>query len=262
MFVLKIYLVGKMWTLDVIFLFFILSYFFYLNFFIFKLFLLAMLFLSVICVIIKLILEILSRQELFCKIPVLKNFANFTGKYLCLSVFLNKFVTLQAVCQNISENFFLWNGCEKLLLRIPSKLTSLTNATGLFLYLLKKSGNHWFSDDFRGCRKIVTRNELNKNMLWKSYAIVISLLWLRSISYWNQSIDLLCKSVGWFQYDREIRHKSVVRSLILFMNIILFDKTNNQKFRGSIIFVCLCFWFQGPCNIWLTNKMGAYDIVF
>ena len=68
--------------------------------------------------------------------------------------------------------------------------------------------------------------------------------------------------MGWFQYDREIRHKSVVRSLILFMNIILFDKTNNQKFRGSIIFVCLCFWFQGPCNIWLTNKMGAYDIVF
>ena len=101
------------------------------------------------------------------------------------------------------------------------------NATGLFLYLLKKSGNHWFSDAFRGCRKIVTRNELNKNMLWKSYAIVISLLWLRSISYWSQSIDLLCKSVGWFQYDREIRHKSVVRSLILFMNIILFDKTNN-----------------------------------
>ena len=99
--------------------------FFYLNFFIFKLFLLAMLFLSVTCVIIKLILEILSRQELLCKIAVLKNFANFTGKYLCLTVFLNKFVTLQAVCQNISENFFLRNGCEQLLLRIPSKLTHL-----------------------------------------------------------------------------------------------------------------------------------------
>ena len=146
--------------------------------------------------IIKLILEILSRQELFCKIAVLKNFANFTGKYLCLSVFLNKFVTLQAVCQNISENFFLRNGCEKLLLRIPSKLTGLINATGLFLYLLKKSGNHWFSDDFRGCRKIVTRNELNKNMLWKSYAIVISLFYDWG-PYHIETSPLICSVNQW-----------------------------------------------------------------
>ena len=30
-----------------------------------------------------------------------------------------------------------------------------------------------------------------------------------SISYRNQSIDLLCKSLDWFQYDRYLRHERV-----------------------------------------------------
>ena len=29
-----------------------------------------------------------------------------------------------------------------------------------------------------------------------------------SISYRNQSIDLLCKSMDWFIYDRDFRHES------------------------------------------------------
>ena len=33
--------------------------------------------------------------------------------------------------------------------------------------------------------------------------------WRRSLSYRNQSIDLLCKSMEWFLYDRYLRHERV-----------------------------------------------------
>ena len=33
-----------------------------------------------------------SRPQMFFKIEVLKNFANFTGKHLCWSLFLIKFI--------------------------------------------------------------------------------------------------------------------------------------------------------------------------
>ena len=32
---------------------------------------------------------------------------------------------------------------------------------------------------------------------------------MRSLSYGNQSIDLLCKSKDWFLYHRDLRHKRV-----------------------------------------------------
>ena len=37
----------------------------------------------------------------------------------------------------------------------------------------------------------------------------ITLFWRRSISYRNQSIDLLCNSMDWFLYDRDLRQKRV-----------------------------------------------------
>ena len=38
---------------------------------------------------------------------------------------------------------------------------------------------------------------------------VLTLSWRRSLSYRNQSIDLQSKSLGWFLYDRDFRHKKV-----------------------------------------------------
>ena len=51
-----------------------------------------------------------SRSQLFFKIGVLKNFANFTGKHLCLSLFLNK-VTGPATLLKKDSNtgVFLYN---------------------------------------------------------------------------------------------------------------------------------------------------------
>ena len=50
-----------------------------------------------------------SHPEVFCKKDVLRNFAKFTGKHLCLSVFFNKIAGLR-------QHLFLWNtlgGCFK-----------------------------------------------------------------------------------------------------------------------------------------------------
>ena len=33
--------------------------------------------------------------------------------------------------------------------------------------------------------------------------------WWKSLSYRNQAIDLLCKSVDWLLYDRDLRHNRV-----------------------------------------------------
>ena len=37
----------------------------------------------------------------------------------------------------------------------------------------------------------------------------LTLLWRRSLSYRNQSIDLLCKSIDWFLYDNSLLPKRV-----------------------------------------------------
>ena len=39
----------------------------------------------------------------------------------------------------------------------------------------------------------------------------LTLSWRRPLSYRNQSIDLLCKSMDWFLYDNGLRHERVNR---------------------------------------------------
>ena len=38
---------------------------------------------------------------------------------------------------------------------------------------------------------------------------ILTLSWWRSLSYRNQAIDFLCKSVDWFLYDRDLHHERV-----------------------------------------------------
>ena len=40
----------------------------------------------------------------------------------------------------------------------------------------------------------------------------LTLAWRRSLWYRNESIDLLCKSMDWLLYDREVRHERVKHS--------------------------------------------------
>ena len=44
---------------------------------------------------------------------------------------------------------------------------------------------------------------------FKSQGKNLTLSWQRPISYRNQSIDLLCKSMDWFLYDIGLRHERV-----------------------------------------------------
>ena len=46
-------------------------------------------------------------------------------------------------------------------------------------------------------------------MMKKFFYVNLTLSWQRLLSYRNQSIDLLCKSVDWFLYDNGLRHERV-----------------------------------------------------
>ena len=56
------------------------------------------------------------------------------------------------------------------------------------------------------------RNLLTGSSMMRTSAINgLTLWWQRSLSYRNQSIDLLSKSMDWFLYDRDLRHERVSR---------------------------------------------------
>ena len=42
----------------------------------------------------------------------------------------------------------------------------------------------------------------------------LTLSWWMSLSYRNQSIDLICKSMEWFLFDRNLHHERVTRKAI------------------------------------------------
>ena len=46
-------------------------------------------------------------------------------------------------------------------------------------------------------------------LLSTPFGIGLTLSWRRPLSYRSQSIDLLCKSMDWFQYDNGLRHERV-----------------------------------------------------
>ena len=58
----------------------------------------------------------------------------------------------------------------------------------------------------------------------KALIVIIRVLPDGSLSYRNQSIDLLCKSMDWFLYVRDLRHESV--------NAI-FDKLKTQYLANT-----------------------------
>ena len=66
----------------------------------------------------------------------------------------------------------------------------------------------------------------------------LTLLWLRSLSYRNQSSDLLCKSMNWFLYDRYLHHDSVKT---LFTHHI--PKVCSYMLWSRICFFC-CFFLS------------------
>ena len=53
----------------------------------------------------------------------------------------------------------------------------------------------------------------------------LTLSWRKALSYKKKSIDLLCKSVDWFLYDRELRHERVKNNYLTLFLTWDFSKT-------------------------------------
>ena len=52
----------------------------------------------------------------------------------------------------------------------------------------------------------VLHTRLEKSPKYASTSTYLTLSWQRSLSYRNQAIHLLCKSMNWFLHDRDLRH--------------------------------------------------------
>ena len=59
-------------------------------------------------------------------------------------------------------------------------------------------------------KKKLLPNLWTKNDYKKKLSFSLTLSWRRSLSYRNQSIDLLSKSMEWFLNDRDICHERVI----------------------------------------------------
>ena len=76
-------------------------------------------------------------------------------------------------------------------------ITSMTWFSTSLLKILKKTGV------FFAVSKFSFRDHIQVSLL------ILTLSCWRPLSYRNQSIDLLWKSIGWFLYDNGLRHERV-----------------------------------------------------
>ena len=71
----------------------------------------------------------------------------------------------------------------------------------------------------------------------------LTISWWRSLSYRNQSIDLLYKSMDWFLYDRDLRYEKVKGTFICLFLVLLFSlclkKYNENLYFQWIPFTCM-----------------------
>ena len=97
---------------------------------------------------------------------------------------------------------FLFNGYFRLNLK-KDKFPKINKTATVTHFLLMISvctpWKHqlWFFGVFREYRK--------RPVAWNRS----TLSWWRSLSYRNQSLDLLCISIDWFLYDRDLRHERI-----------------------------------------------------
>ena len=93
----------------------------------------------------------------------------------------------------------------------------------------------------------------NKRNTWskiKTFVLVLHMLsfrltlsWRRPLSYRNQSINLLCKSMDWFLYDNGLRHEKVKKQTSKNVPVTTFKKEKLNVLKklknGSLKSVCV-----------------------
>ena len=116
-------------------------------------------------------------------------------------------------------------------------------------------------------------------MYWPSNSVLqlnkidgqsLTLSWRRSLSYGNQSIDLLCKSIDWFLFDnglcmKELKKESLftnffVQHVLSVCTFILFTSTRFTRFleENFIVLFCEFFWWNVLSNITLDEFSLRY----
>ena len=103
----------------------------------------------------------------------------------------------------------------------------------VFLAIKKAIINYfWFLIEVRKYFEKIRKKTPSKNTM-----IQITFSWRRPVSSRNQSIDLLCKSMNWFLYDRDPHYERVKRFFVKilsfsnFPQLILRKICQNSGFR-------------------------------
>ena len=84
------------------------------------------------------------------------------------------------------------------------KITSLSIKAKLIFFNVM-----WTREDFSSANWTLHLLNVTLGRVWMIRSLALNLSWRNSVSYRNQSIDLICKSMDWFLYDRKLRHERV-----------------------------------------------------
>ena len=77
------------------------------------------------------------------------------------------------------------------------------------------------------------------------FAMAFTLSWRRSLPYRNQSIHLLCKSMDWFLYDRDLRLERVKKNI---------TETTLSRIRSNFYDVAFFFFCKKPLTFYFRKK--------
>ena len=160
-------------------------------------------------------------QEVFYKECVLKNFAKFTGKHLCYSLFVD-----EVAGWRLSLNKRLSHRCFPVNFGKFLKAPSLPSFQATASEYMQNKSKYWLikflkEQHFICFNKISTCFQCIQNFVStcgnvKCHVQILSgcfymlnLSWQRPLSYRNQSIDLHNKSMDWFLYHNGLRHERV-----------------------------------------------------
>ena len=72
--------------------------------------------------------------------------------------------------------------------------------------------------------------------------VTLTLSWRRLLSYRNQSIDLLCKSMDWFLYDNGLRHERVNWKSVQMTKNICWNYNVWRKFNKNDLSKVVCLY--------------------
>ena len=93
-------------------------------------------------------------------------------------------------------------------------------------------------------------------------ACLLTLSWRRSLSYRNQSIDLLNTSMDWFLYDNGPRHERVKMQLVLIFVVVSLHFSNlivkTLQYRQMKV-IRLCLYFKKGSLIFLFLALPVLE---